>query len=136
MNPELPEAPDATPANPPLALKSNEWLGHADELPPWLLPLQDATLIANTHRVRVGTVQAVAKATHRALAAENERLSAALKQANDQAEHFERAWYLRGDDMERALALLARYRDETPLGHQPHMIALEVDNVLGRGPNA
>lgn len=28
--------------------------------------------------------------------------------------------------------LLARYRDETPLGHQPHMIAHEADAVLGR----
>lgn len=63
---------------------------------------------------------------------EIERLTGALKKANDQAEHFERAWYLRGDDLEQALALLKRYRDETPLGHQPHMIAHEVDEVLGR----
>ena len=27
-------------------------------------------------------------------------------------------------------ALLKRYRNETPLGHQPHMIAREVDAVL------
>lgn len=26
--------------------------------------------------------------------------------------------------------LLARYRNETPLGHQPHMIAHEVDKAL------
>lgn len=26
--------------------------------------------------------------------------------------------------------LLARYRDETPLGHQPHMIAHQVDEAL------
>ena len=32
--------------------------------------------------------------------------------------------------------LLARYRDETPLGHQPHMIAHQVDEALGRGTNA
>lgn len=32
--------------------------------------------------------------------------------------------------------LLARYRDETPLGHQPHMIAHEADEALGRGTNA
>ena len=31
--------------------------------------------------------------------------------------------------------LLARYRDETPLGHQPHMIAHQVDEALGRGTN-
>lgn len=28
--------------------------------------------------------------------------------------------------------LLARYRDETPLGHQPHMIAHLADKALGR----
>ena len=27
-------------------------------------------------------------------------------------------------------ALIARYRSETPLGHQPHMIAHEVDKAL------
>jgi hypothetical protein len=32
--------------------------------------------------------------------------------------------------------LLARYRDETPLGNQPHMIAHQADEALGRGPNA
>lgn len=35
------------------------------ELPPWLLSAQDATFIANTHRVRLGTVQAVAKAVYK-----------------------------------------------------------------------
>ena len=32
---------------------------------------------------------------------EIERLQNALKKANDQAEHFEREWYLRGDEIER-----------------------------------
>lgn len=36
-----------------------------------------------------------------AQAAEIERLTACLKKANDQAEHFEREWYLRGDEIER-----------------------------------
>ena len=31
--------------------------------------------------------------------------------------------------------LLARYRDETPLGNQPHMIAHEADEALAR-PNS
>lgn len=31
----------------------------------------------------------------------------------------------------RLRSLLRRYRTETPLGHQPHMIAHEVDAVLG-----
>jgi len=30
-------------------------------------------------------------------------------------------------------ALLTRYRDEVPLGHQPHMIAHVVDGYLGEG---
>lgn len=34
------------------------------------------------------------------------------------------------NEMPRVLALLARYRNETPLGHQPHMIAHEVDALL------
>ena len=36
----------------------------------------------------------------KAQAVEIERLSAALKAANSQAEHFEREWYLRGDEIE------------------------------------
>lgn len=32
---------------------------------------------------------------------EIERLTAALGKANSQAEHFEREWYLRGDELER-----------------------------------
>jgi hypothetical protein len=36
-------------------------------------------------------------------------------------------------EIERLRMLLARYRDETPLGHQPHMIAHLVDKALGRG---
>lgn len=35
-------------------------------------------------------------------------------------------------DVTRLKGLLARYRDETPLGHQPHMIAHLVDRELGR----
>lgn len=35
-------------------------------------------------------------------------------------------------DVKHLRTLLARYRDETPLGHQPHMIAYEVDKALGR----
>ena len=36
--------------------------------------------------------------------AECERLRGELKKANDQAEHFERAWYLRGDEIEQLKA--------------------------------
>ena len=41
---------------------------------------------------------------------EIERLTQALKKANDQAEHFEREWYLRGDEIERLRADAERYR--------------------------
>lgn len=33
-------------------------------------------------------------------------------------------------ERDAAVALLRRYRNETPLGHQPHMIAHEVDALL------
>ena len=36
------------------------------------------------------------------------------------------------DELGLLRMLLARYRDETPLGHQPHMIAHLVDNAMGR----
>jgi hypothetical protein len=39
-------------------------------------------------------------------AAKIERLRAALKTANDQTEHFEREWYLRGDEIERLRAVV------------------------------
>lgn len=32
---------------------------------------------------------------------ENKRLTEAIQKANAQAEHFEREWYLRGDEIER-----------------------------------
>ena len=38
-------------------------------------------------------------------------------------------------EIDRLRSLLARYRDETPIGHQPHMIAHLVDEALGRQPN-
>lgn len=59
----------------------NDLLGlepERDAMPPWLLPLHEATLIANMHRVRVGAVQAIAKATHAVLQAEVERLRVTL----------------------------------------------------------
>ena len=47
-----------------------------------------------------------------ALRAEVERLTGCLKRANDQAEHFERHWYLRGDEVEALRADAERLRDE------------------------
>lgn len=43
-------------------------------------------------------------------AAEIERLTAALKNANDHAEHFERLWYLRGDAIEAITGAYDAYR--------------------------
>ena len=48
------------------------------------------------------------------LEAEVSRLTACLKKANDQAEHFERGWYLRGDALEAVKAKL-RIDDEHEL---------------------
>ena len=42
----------------------------------------------------------------RRLVAENEALRESVKKANEQAEHFERQWYLRGDENEAQAALL------------------------------
>lgn len=41
------------------------------------------------------------------LRAEVERLTACLHRANQMTEHFEREWYLRGDEIEELRALLA-----------------------------
>ena len=38
------------------------------------------------------------------LVQENNRLRECLQKANSQAEHFEREWYLRGDEIERLQA--------------------------------
>ena len=42
---------------------------------------------------------------------------------------------LRGDNAELC-RLLARYRDETPLGHQPHMVAHQADERLRHNDEA
>lgn len=46
-------------------------------------------------------------------AAEIDRLRAALKHANDQAERFERGWYLRGDALESIKAWQQNYPHAT-----------------------
>lgn len=72
---------------------------------------------------------------------ERER-DAALKDAEELAESA-RVWSeraLRAEDRccgrtqerDEALAALRRYRNEVPLGHQPHMLAHEVDALLAR----
>lgn len=49
--------------------------------------------------------------------AEIERLAEALKRANNQAEHFEREWYLRGDEIEAALPAMREYARKNPKHH-------------------
>jgi hypothetical protein len=49
-------------------------------------------------------MRSYASAAVAAAADEIERLTAALAKANSQAEHFEREWYLRGDEVERLAA--------------------------------
>lgn len=53
--------------------------------------------------------------------AEIERLTAALKKANSQAEYFERGWYLRGDVLER----LQQWADAYPLAVFPEPLRQE-----------
>jgi len=60
-------------------------------------------------QMRSYAAAAVAAATD-----EVERLTAALANANSQAEHFEREWYLRGDEVER-LAAAAALAQREPL---------------------
>ncbi|MCA3068780.1 MAG: hypothetical protein IOD11_00035 [Rhodocyclaceae bacterium] len=55
-----------------------------------------------------------APALKREAADEIERLRAALAKANEQAEHFERQWYLRGDAIEAAIPAMRAYARENP----------------------
>lgn len=48
---------------------------------------------------------------------ELDELRAALKRANDQAEHFERLWYLRGDEIEAALPAMREFARKNPVHH-------------------
>lgn len=57
-----------------------------------------------------------------------------MEEAQDDVDTYEYQTALMLEDMLREIGnlrgLLVRYRTETPLGHQPHMIAAEVDAVL------
>ena len=69
------------------------------------------------HNITLGDVNAAGREL-RKLQAETERLTAALKKANEQAEHFEREWYLRGDKLEQLEAELAQLRESKPLSDE------------------
>ncbi len=60
----------------------------------------------------LGQQAAQAQNERDALRAEVERLTSCLKRANEQAEEFERKWYLRADEVERLQTLVAQARDE------------------------
>jgi hypothetical protein len=64
-------------------------------------------------------------------AAEIERLRAALAKANEQAERFERGWYLRGDALEK----LQNWADSYPLDVFPEVLRqdwLRANEVLAQ----
>jgi hypothetical protein len=77
---------------------------------------------------------------HAAQRDELERLRGALKKANEQAEHFEREWYLRGDALERAADVARNACDGwNDLMHEGARMAADavqallVPNVLAQG---
>jgi hypothetical protein len=80
-----------------------------------LIPLIAATVQAAAE-IRAAEANTDAKELER-LRAEAARLTAALKRANDQAEHFERQWYLRGDEIEAALPAMRDYARKNPKHH-------------------
>lgn len=68
------------------------------------------------------------------LRAEIARLTNALKKANEQAEHFEREWYLRGDVLDE----LARYftsGNSVPV-ERATIRAKDFWRITGKTPNA
>jgi hypothetical protein len=73
-----------------------------------LVPLIAATVQA---AAEIRVAEAAADAELERMRTEIARLSACLKKANDQAEHFEREWYLRGDALKLVKAKL-RIDDE------------------------
>jgi hypothetical protein len=64
---------------------------------------------------------------------EIERLRVCLSKANEQAEHFEREWYLRGDEIEQLRTELAvsREREARMRGALRNLLALDVDHQRG-----
>lgn len=75
---------------------------HSPGMPEHTLCRGALALLKENERLR-GIVPEVLERLNDELCAENERLRAALRQANTQAEYFERQWYLRGDALEVAV---------------------------------
>lgn len=98
MTTELPKDHSDPNALEPLALKSNDGLGLVERLRTDVLWHQ-----RRGNDTIAGDCQEAAD--------EIERLRAALAQANNQTERFERGWYLRGDALEK----LQNWADAYPL---------------------
>ena len=90
----------------------NQWIERGKEI---------EAIEAENAELRV--LESEAAARHRETLAELAKVDADRKTWKQQALKAE-------DERDAAVALLRRYRNETPLGHQPHMIAHEVDALL------
>lgn len=95
----------------PEVVRSSDGLGLEPERATVRLTLEDLGVLAKTAE-RNGTqhyFQAVALEWCGKAQAEIERLRADLTKANEQAERFERGWYLRGDALEKLESWAAAY---------------------------
>lgn len=75
----------------------------------------------------------------RRLVRENEALRESINKANQQAEHFEREWYLRGDQVEakdallrQALGALEFHQEQTRPIHRTQNIIATIKQHLGQ----
>jgi len=66
---------------------------------------------------------------------EKEGLQAAARFWNDRTNELQEQLLQTQEAYHRMYSLLRRYRADTPLGNQPHMIALEVDKELAFPPS-
>ena len=62
---------------------------------------------------------------------EIERLTVALKKANEQAEHFEREWYLRGDELEKSKQEQGETVAWNVIDPSGNIVATEKDAIRG-----
>jgi hypothetical protein len=109
--------------DPPLLVASTDQLGPAAEARPLIERLRTDVL---WHQRRGNDT--IARDCQEA-ADEIERLTAALKLANDQAERFERGWYLRGDALEK----LQGWADAYPLAVFPEPDFAKAHELLQAG---
>ena len=60
------------------------------------------------------------------LSAEKDRLTRCLEKANSNAEHFEREWYLRGDEIDTLRAQLAEAQRDAEVSKQINRACMEL----------